>query len=185
MAQQKVTKRKTGAKKKFFEVEVPLTASKVHLYGYAQEDFNGKVITLDLTRNLRGKNLELKAKIKLNNDQLNAELVNLQLMPSYIRKVMRRGIDYVEDSFVTECKDAKITIKPFMIARNRVSRKIRKALRDTAKKHLIAYCTIRNTEEIFSEIISNKLQRDLSLKLKKVYPLALCEIRILEILQNK
>ena len=36
-------------------------------------------------------------------------------------------------------------------------------------------------EEIFNDILSNKLQKPLSLVLKKTYPLSLCEIRILEI----
>ncbi len=183
MAQQK-PKRKKGLKKKFFEAKVPLTATKVHLYGYSPEDLEGNVITLDLSRNLRGKNLELKAKVKMDGKELVSELVSISLMQSYIRKVMRRGTDYVEDSFETTCKDAKLRIKPFMITRNRVPRSIRNEIRNIARKYLEAHTTVRTSHELFSEIMSNKLQKEMSLKIKKIYPLGLCEIRVLKVLEK-
>ena len=37
----------------------------------------------------------------------------------------------------------------------------------------------------FNEIITNKIQKELSLKIKKIYPLALCEIRRFEVLPVK
>ena|SRR3989344_8950094 len=172
-------------KKKFFEVKVPLTASKVHIFGPSPEALDGSVIRLDLTRSLRGKSLELKAKVKNVNGVLEAQLLALELFPYYIRRAIRKGTDYVEDSFEAECKDAKLRIKPFMLTRKHVSRAIRKALRETARKHLESYIKVRDLEEVFSEITTNKIQKELSLKLKKIYPLALCEIRIIELVPEK
>jgi ribosomal protein S3AE len=175
---------KKGARKKFFQVEVPLTTTKIHLYGYTPEDMENKVIKLDLTKSLRGKGLELKAVVKLKNDKLVGELSSLKLAPSYIKRSMRRVSDYTEDSFEVECKDAKLRIKPFMIARKRVSRKVLKAIREAARKHIETKIKVRTSDEIFSEIMSNKFQKELSLKVKKVYPLALCEIRMLQVLEK-
>lgn len=175
-------RRKRGARKKFFEADIPLTATKVHLYGYSPEELEGNIVKLDLSKNLRGKNLELRTKIILKNEKLTGELLSLKLMPIYIRKIMRRGTDYVEDSFLIECKDAKLRVKPFMITRKRVSRAVQRAIRNNARKHLESKIKARTYEEIFSEIMAGKLQKDLSLKIKKTYPLALCEIRIIEIL---
>ena len=177
-------KRKKGAKKKFFEAKIPLTATKVYLYGYSPEELEGNVVRLDLSKTLRGKNLELKAKIKLIDDKLIGELISLQLFSSYIKKVIGRGVDYVEDSFKTECKDARLVIKPFMLTRKRVPRAIRKAIRENARKHLINKARINNVNELFSDVMTNKLQKELSLKIKKIYPLALCEIRTLEVLER-
>ena len=150
------------------------------------EDFAGNVVKLDLTRSLRGKNLELKTKIKLSDDKetLTGELLSLQLMPHYIKKVMRRGTDYVEDSFEITCKDSRLRIKPFMITRKRVSRAVRNSIRTAAKKHIENHGTIRTTQELFSEIMTNKFQKELSLKIKKIYPLGLCEIRIIKVLER-
>lgn len=170
-----------SVKKKFFEVKLPLTTTKVHILGYTPEELEGRVIKLDLTRNLRGKSIELKARIKNVSGSLEGVPMSMEVMPAYIRRVIRKGTDYVEDSFETECKDAKLRVKPFMITRKRVSRSIRRELRDLTKKHLEAHLKVRSAEEAFSEITSNKMQKELSLKLKKIYPLAFCEIRMIAI----
>jgi len=183
MAKEKI-KRKKGAKKKFFESIIPLTSTKVHLYGYSLEELENKIVKLDLTKNLRGKNLELRTKLKLENGKLNGELLTMKLIPSYIKKIMRRGTSYIEDSFKIDCRDAKLIIKPLMITRKRVSRAVRKTIRNNAKKHLEGKIKIRNTKELFSEIMSGKLQKELSQKIKKIYPLALCEIRHIEVIEK-
>ena len=46
------------------------------------------------------------------------------------------------------------------------------------------YCKTKTNDELFEEILSGKLQRELSIKLKKVYPLSLCEIRVLEVKES-
>lgn len=170
-------------KKKFFEVKMPLTNSQVHLYGKSIEEMDNSVIKLDLTRNLRGKNLEMRAKVVNNNGVLEGKPLSMQLIGSYTHRAARKGTDYVEDSFETDCKDAKIRIKPFLITRKHVSRSVRNALREMTKKHLESYAKVRTMEELFSEIMSNKIQKELSFKLKKIYPLALCEIRMIELIE--
>ncbi len=169
-------------KKTFFDVKIPVTSSKVSLYGTTPEEFVGKVVKLDLTRNLRGKSLELKSKVKLEGNELVGEPISLLLVGSFIRRMIRKGSDYVEDSFIVDCKDAKIVIKPFLITRNKVSRAVRNELRNNSKKFLESYLKARPIKEVFSDLMANKLQKELSLKLKKIYPLALCEIRAVDIL---
>lgn len=183
--QEQKAKSKRTMKKTFFEVDAPLTSTKIYLYAGSKEELNGKTVKIDLTKNLRGKSLELMLRIKCSQDKLEAVPESILLAGSYIRRIMRKGTDYSEDSFETECRDSLVRIKPFMITRRRVSRGLLKALRENAKKFLESYLKNRNAEEIFSEIISNKLQKQLAVKLKKTYPLALCEIRVFEILKTK
>ncbi len=177
--------KKQEAKKSFFEVKAPMTSTKISLYAASTQELHGKTIVLDLTRSLRGKNLVLKMRITSDSTGLQAEPVTLELVGSYIRRMVRKGTDYVEDSFETSCKNAAVVIKPFMITRNKVSRAIRRELRNRAREHLIAYATTRTVKELFTELISNKIQKELSLKLKKTYPPALCEIRFFGIAKKK
>ena len=95
--------------------------------------------------------------------------------------MIRKRTDYVEDSFKTECKDAEITLKPFLITRRRIHRKVRQALREKVKQELEAYVKNKSSEQIFEDILKNKLQKETSQKLKKIYPLSLCEIRVIKI----
>lgn len=175
---------KTGkaVKKGFFEVSAPFTSARIALYASEIAELDGKVVSLDLTRSLRGKSFVMEIKIRVDGDKLVGEPVALELAGSYIRRMMRTGTDYVEDSFEAECKDGKARVKPFMITRNKVSRAIRKDLRITAREFLQGYARTRNAREIFSDLMANKIQRELSFKLKKIYPLALCEIRVFELL---
>lgn len=182
MAEQKVKK---NAKKQFFDVKSGITSTKIQLYATSKEELVGRAVILDLTRNLRGKNLVLKLKVNMENGELAANPVSISLAGSYIRRMMRTGIDYVEDSFDAELRDGKARIKSFMITRNKVSRAVRNELRNEAKKFVESYVKARTQREVFSEIMANKIQRDLSLKLKKVYPLALCEIRFFEVVSEK
>lgn len=180
-----MVKSKSNIKKKFFEVVAPLISSKISLYSASLEELEGKIVKLDLTRILRGKSFELKLKVKKEGGELVAEPISLWLSGSYIRRMIRNGIDYVEDSFVVECKDGKVVVKPFLITRHKVSREVRKNLRSAARKHLENFIKIRTTKELFSEIMSNRVQKEMSLELKKIYPLALCEVRVFEIVSSQ
>ena len=176
---------KTKKKKKFFEVKIPLINKKVQLYSYELEDLEERNIKYDLTRALKGKNILLTLKVKVNNKEATASPKSLIVLPSYLKRMIRKGTNYVEDSFSTDCENAQIRIKPFLITRRKVSRAVRKALREKAREELIKYAKNKNIEFIFEDILRNKLQKELSLKLKKIYPLSLCEIRMLKIEKEK
>ena len=94
---------------------------------------------------------------------------------------MRGGISYVEDSFKAESKDSVMIVKPFLITRKKVVREVRKALRNKTKEIILAEFKNKDLEEIFSDILSGSFQKSLSLRLKKIYPLAFCDIRVLKI----
>jgi len=170
-------------KKKFWEVEIPLTNTRLDLLAYNIQDLDSKSIKLDLTRQLRGKSIEVMFKIKVEKEKAAAYPKKLTLLPFFIRRMLRKNISYVEDSFSADCSDGTLRIKPFLITRKRVSRAVRKTLREAAREWILEYIKTKNHEAIFSDIIGNRLQKPLSLKLKKIYPLALCEIRMLKIEQ--
>lgn len=185
MKKQRKNRAKMVEKKKFFEIELPLIKQKAELLASSENELNGRTIKIDLTRKLRGKSLEIIFKIIEKESKIKAEPCRLHLLGYFIRRMMRTSINYVEDSFQAECKNAVLRIKPFLITRKKVSRAVRKALRNKAKEEIINTAKDKNYEELFSEIISGKLQKSLSLKLKKIYPLALCEIRDIFIEKRK
>ena len=168
-------------KKKFIDVDMPLIKKETQLYAYEVKDLDGKFIKYDLTRTLRGKSVLLSLKIDVEGDKAIARPVEMKVLPSFLRRMIRKGTNYVEDSFSAKCKDAKLKIKPFMITRKKVSRAVRKALREKAREELTDYVKNKSKETLFEEIFKNQLQKTLSLKLKKIYPLSLCEIRIFKV----
>ena len=172
-------------KQKFLDVEMPILKKETQLYGYDFKDIDKRTITYDLTRLLRGKGTILKLKVKIKENKAIADPIELKILPYFIRRMMRKGVNYVEDSFSIQCKDALLRIKPFLITRKKVSRAVRKALREKTKEELTEYVKNQEAETLFDEIIKNKIQKFLSLKLKKIYPLSLCEIRFFALENQK
>ena len=168
-------------RRKFIDVEIPIIRSKIELIGNSPEEIKNRTIKLDLTRQLKGKSVEATVKISIENNKAVAYPIKIKLMPYFIRRIIRKSISYVEDSFETPSQESLLQVKPFLITRNRVSRAVRKTLRNKAKNWIEDYIAEKKDSEIFNEILSNRFQKPLSLMLKKTYPLSLCEIRILEI----
>jgi ribosomal protein S3AE len=170
-------------RKKFIEVDAPIARADIELVGENAEALKGKTIKLDMTRQLRGKSIELTLKVDVNNNKAFAFPIKLKLMPYFIRRMIRKRTTYVEDSFTVPTQQSMILIKPFLITRKVVSNAVRRTIRNQTKNWLEDYLKEMTDEEVFDEILSNRLQKPLSLKLKKTYPLSLCEIRVLEIVR--
>ena len=160
---------------------MPLIKKATQLQAYEIKELDGKLIKYDLTRALRGKSMLITLKVSVKEDKAIAAPIGAKLMPYYLRRMVRKGTNYIEDSFSVSCKDAQIKIKPLLISRRKISRVVRKALKDKAKEELTAYVKDKTTQTLFEDLLKNQIQKPLSLKLKKVYPLSLCEIRILKV----
>jgi len=168
-----------AARKKFIDIEIPLIDETISILG-TPETAKGKTIKLDMTRRLRGKSLEIKFRIFKQGEKLIALPKKMQLMKFYLRRMMRKRTNYVEDSFQVETKDIRAIIKPFLITRKKVSHAVRRNLRNTAKDFLINYVKEKPYLHICEEILSGELQKQMLPKLKKVYPLSFSDIRTFE-----
>src|SRR4030042_6605796 len=109
-------------KKRFFEVDIPIINKQTQLQAYELEELKGRDIPYDLTRILKGKNLIMHFKVKIEDNKAIAYPKKTQVLPCYIRRMMRKGTNYVEDSFTAQSKDNQMRVKPFLITRRKVSR---------------------------------------------------------------
>ena len=168
-------------KKRFFDVDIPILKKETQLQAYELEELEGRILNYDMTRLLRGKNMLAKFIVHVKEGRAEAMQREVKLLPTFIRRMVRKGTHQVEDSFEVQAKDSKVIIKPFLITRRKVPRAIRTAVRNKAREELISYAQEKTAKQIFEDILKNSIQKDLSLKLKKIYPLSLCEIRIFKI----
>jgi len=172
-------------RKKPYSVEIPYFNQSFKVLSTNPETLPGKLMKLDMTRMLRGRSMEGNLLIKKEGDKLVSEFIALKVLHSYIKRMMRKNISWVEDSFVVKTKDLQLRIKPFMITRKRVHRSLRKELRERTKEIITKTITEMPSAEVFEAVIKGALQKDLMSKLKKVYPLAFFEIRVLKIERPK
>ena len=166
-------------RKKYIEVEVPFLETTMRILGTPGE-LDNKTIKLDLTRRLRGKGLTVKFRIFNQEGKLVAIPNAMNISVSYIRKIMRKRTNYVEDSFQARCSDIRVRVKPLLITRKKISRAVRKNLRNTVKEFIINYIKEKEYIEVCNEILNGTLQKTMLPKLKKIYPLSFSDIRVFE-----
>ncbi|PIN77070.1 hypothetical protein COV15_03280 [Candidatus Woesearchaeota archaeon CG10_big_fil_rev_8_21_14_0_10_34_12] len=169
------------AEEKIKFVEIPIMNIEVGIIPTLVEQLGKRKVRMDLTRNLHGKNMEAVFGIKIEKGKAIAYPVELKLLPFYIRKMLRKSISYVEDSLIVKSADKTLKIKPFLITRKRVSRAVRASLRQQLKTEIENFCKNLEAEDILIEVMNGKIQKTISQKLKKTYPLSLCEIRRISI----
>ena len=120
-------------RKKFIEVDIPLINKKIELVGNDIEDLKGRTIKLDLTRQLRGKSIEATLQVVIDEEKPTTKSKKMVLMPYFIKRMLRKRTSYVEDSIITPTQESLVNIKPFLITRKKVSRAVRKTLRNLTK----------------------------------------------------
>lgn len=168
-------------KKKYFDLKLEVLNSSIPLLAYTPESLNKRAIKFDLTKILKGKNCEARYIVHLKDKELEAEIVEFSIYPSFIRKMIGHNISIIEDSFSCSCKDAKLRIKPFLITRKRVHRSVRTELMNKAKEFFIATSENSTKENFFQNTINGSIQKELSKVLKKIYPLAVSELRVVKL----
>ena len=143
---------------------------------------NGRILKLNLsllTNDSRKQNAELAFKI-INSDgkRANTELIGYKILNAYIKRVIRKGKEKADDSFVCETKDkVKVRIKPFFITKNKTKSSILTKIRMHIRQIMAEVCKEMDFEKIVREMVNNSLQRNLKQEIKKIYPLNLFEIR--------
>ena len=126
-------------KKRFFSIDIPLIKKTTQLQAFEAKELDGRFIKYDLTRSLKGKSVIITLRVDVKDERAKTVPKELRLMPYYLKRLVRKGTSYVEDSFSTPTKDAQIRIKPFLVTRRKVPRSVRKALRVAANEELKKY----------------------------------------------
>ena len=109
MVQETKAEKQLIRRKKFIEVSIPITRTKIELIANSPKELKDRTIKLDMTRQLKGKSVELVLKIAIENEKPVAIPKKITLMPYFIRRMIRKRISYVEDSFEAETKQAAHT----------------------------------------------------------------------------
>ena len=170
-------------RKKIWEIEVPLVGQKIQSLASSQDALDGKLVKLDMTRMLKGRSIEANLVLSKQDGKLYASFISLKVLPSYIQRMMRKNISWIEDSFECKSKDGNLLIKPFMITKKRVHRSVRGALRNGAKEFLKGFVAETESERVFDAVFKGSLNKEVMLKLRKIYPLAFFEVRVLKIVK--
>jgi small subunit ribosomal protein S3Ae len=186
MAEAKETKgSKKARKKKWFSIvadklfeNAPLGESLL----YSADQLNGRVISanlMTLTNDIKAQNVNVKFKInEISGDQAIGSIVSYELMPSSIRRMVRKNVERIDASFVAKTKDEKLVrIKPLLVTKTKTSVNKARLLRRQSIEYIVSQINHSTYEDFARLVLGRGIQTHLRGYLKKSFPLKACEIR--------
>jgi len=138
-----------------------------------------KATLMDLIGDIKKQNTEISFKVKeIKENKALTEIVGYKIALSSIRRLVRRGKDKVDNSFICITADnKKVNIKPFLVTRFKVKKSVINAINKLAVSFLSKQIKTMKYEDLISALISNKLTGSLRSAMAKIYPLKVCLIR--------
>ena len=190
MAEEKATKIK---KKKWVQIIAPAYFNS-ELLGVIPvtetKSLVGRSITVNLmalTRDIKKQNTNLRFSIKkIQGENATTEIYGYYLSAASIRRLVRRGKQKIEISFICKTSDNKrVRIKPLMVPINKVKGSVAASLSKAASKFVIEYLSKISLDNLIKDLISGKLRKEMKDALKKIYPIKIVEIAKLHIEEGK
>jgi ribosomal protein S3AE len=149
----------------------------------APENLEGrkfKVNMMTLTRDMKKQSFVITFKVKevKGNDAI-TEFMQYEMSGVHVKRVVKKGKDKVDDSFVVKTKDdVNVRVKPLLITRNKVQHSVKTTLRAETKVFIEKVAKEKDFFQFASSVLGTELQKTMKGTLKKVYPLSFVEIRV-------
>ncbi len=179
-------------KKKWLKVYAPKVLNEVELPSIFADEPNsalGRTISLNLmfvTNSVRDRDYNVKLEIvDVNEDKCKTQIIRLNLLPSSIRKKVRKRKDKIENSFIVSTKDKKLVkVKPLILTANNSSKAQQKLLRKAASYLLFNEFGSKTYDEILKDMLSRNLNKKIYETLNSLHPVSSFDIRMLELVKK-
>jgi small subunit ribosomal protein S3Ae len=142
---------------------------------------------MDLTRDVRKQTIKVRFKVReVINENAFTDFIGYELLPSSLRRMVRRGKDKVEDRFSVVTKDNLIVvIKPILITNSKTNASVLTRLRKGAQQAYAQHAKKITFSALSSDVVTGKLQRAVREKLTKIYPVRISEVKLLRLVGTK
>ena len=149
---------------------------------YEPQALVGKTMSqslMNLINDVKRQNISIHFKItSVDNNQAHTSIVGYEIIPSSIKRFVRRNTEKMDLSFVCETSDGvKLRVKPLIITRASVKGAIAVRMRKTTIYIVTKEIKKMTYDAFYNDIIFHKFQSSLRDILNKIYPLKVCEFR--------
>lgn len=156
---------------------------------YDKDQIPGKTLRLNLstvTNNMKKQSMNVSFQVlTVVDNKAITTITGTALTNAFLKRLVRRGRDKVDDSFTVKTKDQKVVrIKPFITTMNRTSKAVNSKIRLAARKILAVQLKNKGYEEFFNDIINLRLQKEIKESLSKIYPIKSFDIRKSQLLKD-
>ncbi|USN45557.1 MAG: hypothetical protein H6502_00260 [Candidatus Woesearchaeota archaeon] len=179
-------------KKKWVKVVGPKMfqhAALADIYVTDAKDALGRFLSLNLatvTGDIKKQSLQGYFKvISIKEGSPRAFAYGFQMLPSFLKRLVRRGRTKIADSFLAKSKDGFVMrIKPLLVSQTKVPKSLATKIRLAAREKLKEVASQTNFEAFLEEAIFQKLRRTVKEACEKIYPIRTVEIRSLKMEQR-
>ncbi len=149
---------------------------------YEAKELMGKTIKVNLStllNDMKKQGIDAGFKvISIKDNKAITDITGIYQTNSSLKRLVRRGRDKVEDSFLARTKNNKtVRIKPIIITNSKTTKSAITTIRLEAKKLLLRKAKSTNHDAFFKELIHQRIQKELKDILSKIYPLRFVDIR--------
>lgn len=141
----------------------------------------------NLTRDIKRQNVNIEFEVtSVQDGKALTHIVGYKIVPSSLKRMARRDIEKIDMSFMCSTSDKRsMRIKPIIITRAATKGSIAAKIRKNAQAFLLRYISEITYDNFLNDLIGHKIQSTLKDYLKKTYPLRICEIRSMEVVDTE
>lgn len=180
-------------KKKWFPVIAPglfreQVIGEIHLYeSSAMKGRSMNVNMMNLTGNPRNQQINVLLRITdVKEGKGLTEVLGYEMMPSGVRRIVRRGRTKVGDSVVVATSDnKKVRIKPLLVTNTNANKSAAKSIRLGVRNALASFVSKLTYDQLVEEIMTFKLQKYLGNNAAKIAPIRSSEIRAFKLVEKE
>jgi ribosomal protein S3AE len=150
----------------------------------SSEELMGKPLVANvmaLTGEMKKQHINVKFKVMSVKDNAGvADLIGYQVSPSSIRRIVRRRHERIDDSVLYVTKDNKyMRIKTLFITKSKTKRSVTTKLKRYSQRILVGFIKERSYLDAVRAILTGELQDTAKRALSKIYPLRICDVRVM------
>src|SRR3989344_10899 len=137
---------------------------------------------MNLVRDIKRQNFNVVFQVeKVQGEMAYCVVKNIAMIPSTIRRMIRAGKKRIDDSFIVATKDkVPVRLKPLMVTTGMANHSVETALRKRAEEFSKSVAAQMSYEDLLGNVAYGKFQREMREAVQKIYPLKICEIRMLQ-----
>ncbi len=155
-------------------------------YVYKPEQMIGKCVIknlMSLTNDVKRQNINLNFEVaNVQNGRAFTNITGYYMVQSSIKRLVRKNIKKIDMSFSCKTSDNKnLQVKPLLITRAATTGSVATKIRKNAQDFLVKYISSISYDNLINDLVSHKLQNFLRKETNTIYPLRVCEIRSMEI----
>ncbi|MFC1768490.1 hypothetical protein ACFLZX_01875 [Nanoarchaeota archaeon] len=157
---------------------------------YDPNDMIGKTMKtnlMTLTNDMKKQNTIISFKVdRVEGNKGKTSIVGYSLVPSSVKRLVRRNRDKIDLSFVCKTSDGVLVrIKPLIITKANAKGSVLNKMRQTCVQECTNHISKITYDRLVDQLLARKLLEGLFGQLKKLYPLKLCDIRVMKVLPTE